>query len=57
MNGRKCDGPDDVLSKGSGPLDESETDVLDVKFKEDSRDTRVGFEHLLAVCDTMLVRM
>ena len=32
--------PDEELSKGSGSLDESERDVLDVKF-EVSWDTRV----------------
>jgi hypothetical protein len=56
-NGRKSDGPDKELSKCSGPLDESETDGLDVKLEEDSGDTRVGFELPFVVCDAILIRM
>ena len=56
-NERRRDGPDEELSKCGGPLDEGETDGLDVKLEEESWDTRVGFEYPFVVCDTILVRM
>ena len=40
---KKGDAPNEELSNCGGPLDESETDGLNVKFEEDSRDARMRF--------------
>ena len=49
------DAPDEKLSKCGGSLDEGQTDGLDVKLEEYSRDAQMWFELSFIVCDTILI--
>ena len=47
--------PDEKLGKCGGSLDEGQTDWLEVKLEEDSRDARMRFGLSFVVCDTILI--
>ena len=49
------DAPDEKLGKCGGSLDEGQTDGLDVKLEEYSRDTQMRFELSFVMCDTILI--
>ena len=54
---REGDTPDEELSNCDDALDEAQTDGLNVKLEEDSRDSRVGADLPFVVCDTVLICM
>ena len=49
------DAPDEKLGNCGGSLDEGQTDWLDVKLEEYSRDTQMRFELSFVVGDTILI--
>ena len=51
---RKGGTPDEELSICGDALDEAQTDGLNVKLEEHSRDSRVGADLPFVVCDTVL---
>jgi hypothetical protein len=55
--GKEGDAPDEEFGECGGALDERQTDGLDVKLEEDSRDASVGCELSFVMRDAILICM